>query len=282
MSRKKQVLNEFLNQVAAIDTESTGLDPKSAEICEIATSRYDASGKIATADLLMGTEYPIPYMASSKNNISREMLKGLPLFKDSLKRVNEVLGLRDTSLRYLVAHNYQYDKTILESTFNRLGEIKSIKDLDKKKWLCTYRLSKHLFKPNEEDPDLNYQLNYLRYSFNLPADGMTVHRAGDDSAVCLMLLKVIAEVVLSSFEDTFDDLPSSFSLGDYLIEIANSPIIYDVMPFGKHKGLKMTEVPDEYFKWMLNKSNILDEKNDNYDPDFAASVEAELNRRMGN
>lgn len=274
---KRQILEKFLNSILAVDTESTGLDPKVVEICEVGSAHFK-DDKIVTSDILLGTNEPIPYMASSKNNISRSMLKGLPTFKDKQKEIGDILKFGDKSVKYFVAHNYKYDQTILEASYDRVFNTEAMQILANRRWICTYRLSKHLFKASAEDPDLNYQLNYLRYAFDLDTDGRGTHRAGDDSAVCLQLMQLIASVVLETIPE--EELHDGFDLGKYLMDLAASPIIYTEMPFGKHKGVKLSEVPDEYFKWMLNKSDILDDKNDNYDPDFAASVEAELNNRV--
>ena len=35
-----------------------------------------------------------------------------------------------------------------------------------------------------------------------------------------------------------------------LIEVSNKPVLYRRMPFGKHKGLKMEEVPVDYLQWL--------------------------------
>ena len=51
------------------------------------------------------------------------------------------------------------------------------------------------------------------------------------------------------------------------------------MTFGKHKGQLLSEVPASYYDWLLKNSDMLNETSDNYNPDFAISVENELNRR---
>ena len=42
--------------------------------------------------------------------------------------------------------------------------------------------------------------------------------------------------------------------GDYavfnMIEVSKKPVLYRRMPFGKHKGLKMEEVPVDYLQWL--------------------------------
>ena len=35
-----------------------------------------------------------------------------------------------------------------------------------------------------------------------------------------------------------------------MIEVSNKPVLYRRMPFGKHKGMKMEEVPVDYLQWL--------------------------------
>jgi hypothetical protein len=116
--------------------------------------------------------------------------------------------------------------------------------------------------------------------FDLDVGQTAFHRAGDDSKVCWALLVHIAKDVLDSLDES--ELSLDFDLGDYLYKLSTKTIKFDVMPFGKHKGEKISDVPQSYWNWMLEKSDILNEQSDDFDPDFAATVEEELNRRMGN
>ena len=35
-----------------------------------------------------------------------------------------------------------------------------------------------------------------------------------------------------------------------MIELSSKPVLYRKMPFGKHKGLRMEEVPLDYLQWL--------------------------------
>ena len=35
-----------------------------------------------------------------------------------------------------------------------------------------------------------------------------------------------------------------------MVKISGSPVLVPRMPFGKHKGLKMAEVPRDYLQWL--------------------------------
>lgn len=279
MTIKQQIKNRFLGQSVVLDTESTGLDPKQAEICEIG-STFTVVGKPQIQGALFGTHEPIPFMASSKNNISRAMLESLPKLEDNIEKAIELLDLGNDDIKYLIAHNYNYDRTILEHNFKRVGQPELAELILEKKWICTYRLAQHLFK-TEDYPDISYMLSYLRYAFDLPVGDVAFHRAGDDSKVAWLLLNYICNHVLDNVIPQ-EEITLDFDLGDYLYNVGKSTIKITTMPFGKHKGEKIADIPMSYWNWMLEKSDILNETSDNFDPDFAATVEEELNRRMGN
>ena len=281
MTNKDKIVENFLKRAIAIDTESTGIDPKVAEICEIGSASSLNGKTCANRGGLFGTREPIPFAASSKNNISRAMIKGLPLFEENLEEVVDLLSLGDDNIKYFAAHNYEYDITILKSNFERANEKTLAENIVNRKWICTYRLAQHLFKATEENPDFSYALNYLRFAFDLPCDKLTVHRAGDDSETCWHLLRYIAYYVLDNLFDA-ETIADDFDLGEFLHQLSNEPIEFTTMPFGKHKGVPLKEVPMDYYNWLLKNSDVLNEESPGFDKDFAKSVEKELNRRMGN
>lgn len=41
-----------------------------------------------------------------------------------------------------------------------------------------------------------------------------------------------------------------------MIKISGAPVLVPRMPFGKHKGLKMAEVPKDYLQWFADTSEL--------------------------
>ena len=271
--RKEKTIGSFLRQSLVLDTESTGIDANTAEICEIGavTSK---NGCFPDSDSrLFGTKELIPFAASSKNNISRSMLAGLKTADQDIENVTNLLKLDDDTVEYLVAHNYQYDKTIISTFFENINRLDLLEKLNKKKWICTYRAAQQLFKLTDDNKDLSYSLNYLRYYCKLPTDGLKTHRAEADSIVCWHLLRHISFYVMNEIEENLD-------IGEFLYELTSQPIIYDRFPFGKHKGCLLSEVPDSYYQWLLKNADSLNINSNDYNPDLATSIENELNRRQ--
>ena len=85
-----------------------------------------------------------------------------------------------------------------------------------------------------------YSLQYLRYYLKLNVDA-TPHTALGD---ILVLEALFHRIHVKALEEFGDDVV------DRMIEVSNNPVLYRRMPFGKHKGIKMEEVPVDYLQWL--------------------------------
>jgi exodeoxyribonuclease X len=123
-----------------------------------------------------------------------------------------------------VAHNAKFDVSML----NR-------ENLYPQKVICTYKLSRYLDK---EGIIPKYNLQYLRYYLKLNIDA-TAHTAIGD----ILVLKGIFQRIYAKFKGQADPVAE-------MVKISSSPVLVPRMPFGKHKGLKMAEVPKDYLQWL--------------------------------
>lgn len=275
---KEQIVKELLELCLVLDTESTGINPKEAEICEIGVTKYiDETFKVES--LLMGTINPIPFAASSKNNISRRMLAGRKVYAESLNEISNLMEVE--KYPYFVAHNINYDKTIFQHNTQRAMQDNNVVFAPNAKWICTYRISRQLFVATPEDPELSYSLSHLRYHFDLDVpDDAGVHRAGDDSLVCAKLLERIANYVLDMLPDA---ATSGAELAEILHGMSSTTIVYDKINFGKHKGRLMKEVALEdpkYLLWCLEKMENLNPESVNYEKDLDLSIRKALDESL--
>ena len=264
-------ISEFLSSVCVVDTETTGLDPTTAEIVEMACAHY-VSGNWSVESQLFNTSNGIPPEASAKNQISRRMLLGQPLFdSEALPQIIDMLGMP----KYFVAHNVNYDQKVLSSSFERMGEhTLAVMFQDPNSWICTWRLSKHIYQHSFTDKI--YNQNYLRYKLDLPVpDSIGVHRAGADVQVCGALLERIVE---DSISGNFVD-PTQ-PIGAQLVELSRAPIIYATWPLGKYRGQTLNSIPTDYFLWAIENQGSLRETDPGYDFDLAESVRQELETRL--
>ena len=68
------------------------------------------------------------------------------------------------------------------------------------------------------------------------------HRAIYDVRSCLGLLDYMAEGSELSLEE--------------LINWSNTPVLVDVMPFGKHKGMPISKLPESYIRWLSSLDSL--------------------------
>jgi len=250
--------DKFLSETIVLDTETTGKDYKTAEIIE-AGFVIKENGTWNIFQELHKPNSPIPPSVESICYITNEMVDNCPRFVDVHGAFQEILD----GFKYLIAHNHFYDMKVLENhSVNTANHT----------WFCTWRMIKKL--TNGDATVEATALPYLRFRYKLPVPiELICHRAGNDSFITALLLEYILDrLEESGVIDTA--LPYAPQLQIWL----EAPIIFDRMPFGKHKGERMEDIPISYYQWALKNMDSLNESADNYDSDFAASVDAALQK----
>lgn len=205
------------------DTETTGIRPASDEIIELAA--YDPD-RDRTFDELINPGCPIPAEATAVHKITDEMVAEKPSFAEVGQRFIEWC---DGDV-ILVAHNNdKFDLPFLKASFERHGlDMPQWRFFDTLKWSRRYR------------PDLpRHALQVLREVYGVEANN--AHRALDD-------VKVLYDV----FSQMVDDLPIEKAL-ELLYEKRDT----HRMPFGKHRGKPLDQVPADYLRWLAS-SGALD------------------------
>lgn len=252
-------LEQLLSECIVIDTETTSLDFKEAEVIQYAgdsviniLERYAADGhKGAVPAQFFTTETPITAETSSITTITGRMVAGSPKFAEKKDEIEANIN----SHRYMVAHNSYYDEGIFR-----------VQGLKYPPSICTMRFAKKLYK---DDVNITkHNLSFLRYALDLPIpDDVPAHLADADVLVTtLLFVRLIEDAIAAGKLDATQDL------GEQITAWLDKPVIITIMPFGKHKGKKLTEVPTDYWMWAMDNFNSLDEKDSAYDRDFAASV----------
>jgi exodeoxyribonuclease X len=250
---------EFLNSCLVLDTETNSDDYKIAEIIESGFVIRENNDWTIFDELHSTIDRPIPPKVESLCYITNEMVAGKPAFIDSKETVQAVV--EGYASGYLVAHNHFYDMRVLE----RHGV--DTTDFD---WICTWRIAKKLFSETPEIEETN--LPYLRFALKLDVPiEMRCHRAGNDSFMTGRLLEKIVDIM-----EERNLLKADEPYGPQVAKWAAEPIIYTRMPFGKHKGEFMTDVPHSYWNWAMKNTNWFDEEADNFDPDLMASIHKAL------
>jgi DNA polymerase III alpha subunit (gram-positive type) len=255
---------EFLEDCIVIDTETTSLEFKIAEVIEFGFGLKFPHGWEIVSHLYTPME-PISYKVSSITNITNKMVDGRPLFKNGAKEdINPVLqSLVGKGSR--VAHNAFYDSKVLEKYM--------LVDLNTP-WICTMRWAKKLYAGDATVEEFN--LPYLRYRFDLQVpEDTSAHRAGADVLVTTLLVEHLLDETIKR-----GILEEGISYRVQLEHWLTEPIKLATMPFGKYKGAKLEDVPLDYWMWALNNFDSLNEDADGYDKDFAESVAAVISAKL--
>jgi len=209
------------------DTETTGVKPDKDRIIEIGA--YDPV-QDRTFESLINPECPIPPGATAIHHITDEMVQKAPSFAEVAKQFAEFCSGEVV----LIAHNNDaFDKPFIENEFRRNDvEFPNWPFIDSLKFARKYR------------PDLpRHSLQHLREYHGIEANN--AHRALDDVYI---LHQVFSELI--------DDLSM-----EAIIELMNQKQILRQMPFGKHRGKALKEIPPGYVRW-LHENGALD-KHDN-------------------
>ncbi len=210
-----------------LDTETTGTDSDD-RLCQIAFK----TGQGTVVNELFNPGKPIAIEAMAVHHITNEMVRDKAPFKDSpaYQALKELIADPDN---VIVAHNAKFDISMI----NREG-------IHPPKVICTLKLARFLDK---EGVIPQYNLQYLRYYLDLRVEA-TAHDALGDILVLEMLFKRIhARFIKDGVENCIDEM----------IRISNSPILVARMPYGKHKGMRFSEIPTDYLQWLY--STDLDE-----------------------
>lgn len=208
------------------DTETTGVRVDKDAIVEIAAFDPDGNREFVS---FVQPGMPIPEEASAIHGITEEMVKDAPPFADVAKEFITFCG-EDAVL--LAHNNDRFDKLVLhhEGIKHEVIWPANWMHLDTLTWARRYR------------PDLpKHSLQFLREIYNLPAN--TAHRALDD---VIMLHQVFSRMT--------DDLPLKT-----IIELLKEERAITHMPFGKHRGKPIEEVPSDYVQW-LKKSGAFEKR----------------------
>jgi DNA polymerase-3 subunit epsilon len=200
------------------DTETTGIRTDKDKIIELAA--FDPIEN-RTFVQLINPGCPIPPEATAIHKITNEMVSNAPTFKE----VGEAFLAFCPTDTVLIAHNNDsFDRPFLESEFKRAKvTFPTFRYIDTLKWARKYR------------PDLpRHTLQSLREVYGFHAN--QAHRALDD---VIILHQVFSAMI--------DDLAI-----EKVIELLSLSHTLTRMPFGKHQGKPLSEVPRDYVAWLAS------------------------------
>lgn len=216
------------------DTETTGVKTTD-KVVEVAWKHIDEDMNVIDHGYsLINPLMSIPVEASAVHGILDRDVADAPTLDEYMAGDGRIFSQPGV---VMIAHNAQFD----------FGFLKPYMD-DEAKTLCTLKCARIMY------PDApNHKQGTLAYYLGLDIDRSKAHSADGDLQVLLDLLRTMAGKL-----DT--GLPG-------LLELQNQRRKITTMPFGKHKGVKLSEVPKSYITWLLGNAT-------NLDADLRAALEA--------
>jgi DNA polymerase-3 subunit epsilon len=207
------------------DTETTGVKPGKDRIIELAA--FDPI-RDKTFCTFLNPECPIPPEASAISHITDDHVKNAPLFAE---KIDEFIAFCEGDTVLIAHNNDAFDKPFLEEEFKKCARtLPSWNFIDSLKWARKYRA------------DLpRHGLQFLREAYKLEAN--QAHRALDD---VLVLHQVFSRMI--------DDLPLRT-----VMNLLNQKQELNRMPFGKHQGKNLADIPKDYVEW-LHQNGALDKQ----------------------
>lgn len=211
-----------MRQVAVVDTETTGFDPATNSLVEIAAVSQSFFWYRSS---LIKPKHRISFGAMGAHRITEKMVahaQEADVVLDWMFRGEDGHVYFDT----LAFHNAAFDREFLPEW------------LREKSYVCTYRCAMHLF------PDAESHSNQaLRYELDLdlgdmPEEaGSAAHRALYDAWVTTCLLNRLAVEVDGDIQE--------------LIDMTQRPLLLKKVKFGKHRDELWADVPRSYLRWIL-------------------------------
>jgi DNA polymerase III epsilon subunit-like protein len=202
------------------DVETSGLGPD-AGVVEVAMLELNLNLEVqGSAHSLINPRVPISPSASGIHGLTDADVANSPTME-------EYMGdqLQDGNV-ILVAHNAPFDIRFFAPHIGTLvGK------------MCTLKLARLIYP---EAPD--HKLGTLKFYLGLKSDHTKAHSAMED-------VHVLHQLLCRMLDDTKLDLMS-------LYDLANKPVKVATIPFGKHKGTKLEELPRSYVQWLLGLDNL--------------------------
>jgi exodeoxyribonuclease X len=235
--------------VRIIDLETTGTDPETDAIIEIAS--VDLTHDLTLANPMRTFVDPgrlIPPHVSGVHHIVDEDVAGAP---DLAAAVEPFRGAD-----VYAAHNADFERAFMAANGIDLGPTQHG---EPPAWICTWKCALRLWGdwPAHNNQALRYQLGLVR-PFGYDREAIHPHRADSDVIVTAAILAEMSKLA---------------PWGD-LVRWSAKPALHTRLAFGKHRGERYDAVPADYLDWLADGRHDLPQ-------DVRASARYWLEQRTG-
>lgn len=211
-------------KIFAFDTETADLN---GGVCDIGIVELDEDLSILRSwGSLIDPQRKISPGAMGVHHITDAMVQYEPTLAEFFEMYGPILS-RPNSL--YIGHNIQFDIKAVA------GHDQAYLDANHQR-ICTLKLSRKQWPDND-----NHKLQTLRYQFSL--DAGTAHRALGDALATASLARMIARLNNTNVHG--------------LLAMSKKPLDGSYkLTFGKHKGMKLKDVPADYRVWLRRQVDI--------------------------
>jgi exodeoxyribonuclease X len=211
----------------ALDTETTGLDPKIDRVVEIGWTKLRKGVVSAPRGILVNPGRPIPPEASAIHHIIDEDVATSPMIEAAAAFAAKDWEDGGSEIVY-VAHNAAFDRQFLPAAI--IGD---------HPWICTHKCSLRIFPEAKQHTNqaLRYHLKPEGLDRELAKD---THRAGPDTYVTAFNLRELLKRATV----------------EQLIQWSNEPALLITCYFKKYKGTPWREVPPDYLQWVIRQPDM--------------------------
>lgn len=253
-------------EIIILDTETTGLQAPQA--CEIGW--LNVTGTVS--DFKLGTvENPISILKDNSIFISVYEQRFRPTKPIELQ-ASKVTGIymKDVlhspsittfefpkTVKYMIGHNVAFDHRVLNKPDVRL--------------VCTKELAQLVF-PKANGLKSHKLTSLIEWLY--PEHGQELIENAHGALLDCKLVYLVLHKILEKLPqiETWEQLASLCSQGKKTYEEMDKPLEeMTTMPFGKHQGLKFSDVPTDYLEWLGKKDNL--------SPPLEAAIKLELSKR---
>lgn len=237
-----------MENIYTIDFETTGVDPKTCEPVEVALFNPETH----ELSWFIKPKEPIPAETSAVHHIIDADVELAPVWPIARNGLAGILSTEPhCKLPILVAHNAEYEKTIL------LKNPEGCSDFPPVIWICTYKCALRVW-PNAPA----HRNEVLRYWLELGTDrgrhaDQHPHSALHDAKVTYLLLtELLKHATL-----------------EQLVEWSELPAKLPFMPMGKHYKQTWDTIPAPYLQWCMAQTDMRE------DVKFCAKEELERRKK---
>lgn len=230
---------ELKRPLAFIDLETTGVNPGSDRIVEIAIVKVMPDGSKIVKRKLINPEMPIPPQTTAIHGITNEMVKDAPTFRQVANEIKQFLDNCDIS----GYNSNKFDIPMLVEELLRVGQ--DLK-MDNRKLLDVQKIF-HLLEPRTLS---------AAYKFYCNKDLVDAHSAEADATATWEIL----DAQLNKYPQLGNTIESVFKVigEEEIVDFARRMVVQDgkiVFNFGKHKGKEVEKVLQSersYYDWMMH------------------------------